>query len=127
MQVEVIEVLDDGRVTVRSAVGTFTAGWDGDRPPVGSREAVELDVGGVALWGEDVRLVDDGSSSRIEDDGSDIRLCGRIVEFGADDVLVVDVGGSPVMLDTDGDPPLGVTGRYVAVRARDVTLYPYNL
>jgi hypothetical protein len=28
---------------------------------------------------------------------------------------------------TEGDPPLGVVGRYVTIEAGDVTLFPYDV
>jgi hypothetical protein len=126
MQVEVVEVAGDGRVVVKGPYGTFTAGWDGEPPEPGSRHDVELDVGGVALWGDDIEVADSGVNE-LADDGSVVRVAGRIVDFGADDVLVLDAGGVPVMVDTDGDPPLGIIDRHAVLRAREVTLYPYDL
>jgi len=100
MQVEVVGRTDDGLVTVKSTYGTFSAQWQDDEPEVGSSHWVELDV---------------------------VRVSGLVTDFGADDVLIVDLDGSHLMIDTDGDPPLGVVGRYVTVRARDVRLFPYDL
>lgn len=118
---------DDGLVTVRSAYGRFTGRWQGDeQPTAGSSHWVEVDVDDVPVWGDDIRLLDAPTSELADDTGS-VRVSGLVAEFGVDDVLVVDLNGSHLMIDTDGDPPLGVVGRYVTLQARDVSLFPYYL
>lgn len=126
MEVQVLEHLADGRVRVRSSYGTFAARWHGDLPQIGSQQRVEVDVHGVALWGEDIGFRDAGIRE-VVDDGDRVRISGLVSDFGADDVVVLTLNGSPVMIDTDGEPPIGVVGRYVAVRVSNVTLYPYEL
>jgi hypothetical protein len=39
-----------------------------------------------------------------------VRISGLVLELRADDVLVVTLDGSPVMIDTEGDAPVGVVG-----------------
>jgi len=126
VQIEILERLPDRRVKVRSVYGTFSAGWTGEPPEVGSSRWTEVNVDGIAVWGEDI-LVGDGVVRELVDDGDCVRISGFVEDFGADDVLVLTLDGSPVMIDTDGDPPLGVTGRYATVQARDVTLFPYEV
>jgi hypothetical protein len=126
MQVEIVGGDGQGAVKVDCGGGGFTARWHGELPAVGSTHHVELDVGGVATWGTDIYFIDDTVGSVADGDGC-LLVSGLVTELGSDDVLVMDVGGTVVMIDTEGDPPLGVIGRHVTVQARDVTLYPYDI
>jgi hypothetical protein len=126
MQVEIVDIVDGDRVVVKSPYGALTGRWQGDMPSVGWQQAVEVDVDGVVLWGQDIRL-SDVAVNELKDEGPFVRVSGRVTEFGADDVVVLDLGGTVLMVDTDGDPPLGIVDRYVTIQARAVTLYPYDL
>jgi hypothetical protein len=125
MQVEVLEQVSGGRVRVRSDYGTFTAQWYGPLPEAGTTHHVEIDVDDV-VRAHDI-VVRDGLAQELAGEGDRVRICGLVAEYGADDVLVVTVDGSPLMIDTEGDLPPGVVGRHVTLGASDVTLFPYEL
>ena len=127
MQVEVVGRTGDGLVTVKSAYGTFSGWWRGDdQPEPGSSHWVEVDIDDVVVWGDDIRLLD-VPTFEVADDTGFVRVAGLVTDFDTNDVVVVDLNGSQLIIDTDGHPPLGVVGRHVAVRAHDVSLFPYDL
>ena len=103
MQVDVLATTVDGQVQVRCACGAFTASWHGALPEVGSRHRIEhrieLDVDGAAIWHHHV-VLQDAPTRRLVNDGRELLISGLVIEFGPDEVLVVDVDGTPVMIDT---------------------------
>ncbi len=126
MQVELIETLLDGKVRVRSPFGWFTAHWRGDRPVVGSTHNVELEVEDPVLWGHDLE-VGSGEVNEIVDEAGCVRISARVESLNEDDGLVLDIGGPSFIVDTLGDPPLDLVGRYATLRSRHIALYPYSI
>jgi hypothetical protein len=86
MRVELIETVGKGRLRVSSPYGSFTAGWHGEEPPMGSVHFVEIEVNGEALWGQDLTVVA-APVQEIVDSGSSVRISGQIESLSPDGVL----------------------------------------
>ncbi|PZS09246.1 MAG: hypothetical protein DLM55_06790 [Acidimicrobiales bacterium] len=118
--------MGNGRLRVKSAYGFFTADWHGEKPSLGTSHSVEIDVNDLLLWGRDLRVADT-PAQEIADDEDMVRISGRIESFDSDDVLTLLVDNSLIMVETEGDPPLGAIGRYATLRSAKITLYPYDV
>jgi len=127
VRVELIETLANGRVRVRSPYGCFTAAWSTDTPAIGSAHDVELEVDDPLRWGHDIALDESRANTIVDDGPSRVHISARIHSVTEDGVLVLDIGGPSFMVDTIGDPPLGIVGCWVSLRSRHVTLWSYIL
>ena len=127
MKVWIDEVGDGAFPQVRfsSAVGHATAVWRGGTAPQAGEQDVELEIPGSLGWGQDLRE-HPGAAMGIEQTEAGYQLRGRAVSVEAR-VLAVDVGGTILMLDTEGDPPAEVAGRMLEFDSPVLELYPTGI
>ncbi|MEV7026791.1 hypothetical protein [Kitasatospora sp. NPDC093558] len=138
MRIEIVDVLDGGRVVFRSDLGRAQAVWAG--PPTaapGQLFDAELDVEEPVLaWAKAA-----GPAAIVEAPAGGVVLTGTVLAAGDADDPVVDlaVGGDIVMLErpVDGETDDradgwvdgwdAAPGDVVAVRVASLRLYPYEL
>ena len=125
MLVTVRAVTADEPATVQceTDLGDLVALWRGDGPPqVGMAQHVEVDAVGSLVWADDGRqIVDPHGTSEHE------QVLTGLVEDIEGDAVTVRIGSAVVLLEVQGDPPLGVVGRPVAVRPSTFQLWPIDL
>jgi hypothetical protein len=113
-------------VRFRSAAGQSTAVWRGQTLPDPGDYDVELEIPIVLHWGRDLRKLETPTAG-IQQTADGYRLTGLAVDLGPDGALTVDLGGSIVMLDTEGTPPANAVGRMVEFDSPVLELYPTNI
>jgi hypothetical protein len=111
---------------VRTAHGDLTGSWKG-RDPVeaGAEVDVELSTSRPYHWTEIRRVPDGAAGFRITDDGH-VEVIGEVVDYDQYDVITLRAGGALLLIDTEGDAPLGITGTTVRVIVDDLRIYPTN-
>jgi hypothetical protein len=124
MIVEIFDSASNGRVKCTLCGREITAGWISDTPPTKGRVSVEIDIPGEFNWGPEVSLTPESDETCIEMHGDHVSITGRVIDFDELNVLTIVTAGSPVMIDTIGEPPLGIVGRKVLVRAPKIDFYP---
>jgi len=116
-----LDAVDRGeKLVVRFALGghSVSATWRGVEPPeVGHSYDVELNVPSELAWGTGLRPVSEQG---------DADTLGGVVEDVDGEVVTLRVGGTPLLLDVTGDPPLGVLGMGVSL-STDVEVYPTGI
>lgn len=90
-------------------------------PQVGSSEHVELDAFGPLVWSDDTQIVAPGGASEHKQGVT------GLVEDIEGAAVVLRVGGSVVLLEVDGEPPLGVVGATVTLRPVAFELSPTGI
>jgi hypothetical protein len=66
----------------------------------------------------------DGARGLTVDSENLTLTCGVVTYIDFQDVLTLDVGGSTVRFDLDGEVPLGLEGNTVQVLTDDLEIYP---
>lgn len=103
-------------------VGDLVAHWRGDVPPlVGVARYVEVDAVGPLAWADGPRIVDSHGASEHN------QVLTGLVEDIDGDAVTVRVGSTLVLLEVQGDPPIGTVGRPVSVRPSAFQLWPIDL
>jgi hypothetical protein len=124
MFVTVIEVLpgDVNAVRCQTSEGLLTARWRGDAPPaLNVAEHVELDTVGRLTWGSGLAVINpDGVSEYGE-------MLTGVVEDIEGDVVTARVGEGLVLLDVEGDPPLGALGKAIRITPAAFEIWPTGL
>jgi hypothetical protein len=109
-------------VQCETGVGDLVAHWRSDVPPqVGVAQHVELDAAGALEWADGPRIVDPDSASERD------QVLTGLVEDIEGDAVTVRIGSRVVLLEVQGDPPIGTVGRPVAVRPSAFQLWPIDL
>jgi hypothetical protein len=122
-----VQVQREARVHFRSPAGDGLAIWKGDPvPDDGAEFDVEIELPGDYVWNREISLADEDSPTGFRHRSEANDVVGEVVDFDADGTLTVRIGDSITMLDTTGDPPLGILGRKVEIRPHSVELYPYD-
>jgi hypothetical protein len=118
-----VQSVEGCRVSVVSSIGTVTGTWVGSSPALKQDYAVELDVQGVVPWEKINDAGPNGTPLAMERPDGLVSLTGRVDEIDEDLVLQLWLGETSVMIDTAGDPPLGIVGRFVEVVLEDLALF----
>ncbi|MFF3072086.1 hypothetical protein [Kitasatospora sp. NPDC057936] len=127
MRVEIVAVLDGGRVDFRCALGRAHALWAGAMSPgPGRLFDVELDVGEpIAAWARATT----GPGAITGTPAGGAVLTGTVLGTGDADDPVVDLrlGDDIVLLEPPADGWDVRPGEVVAARVTSLRLYPYEL
>lgn len=94
------------RVEFTSAVGNATAVWEGAPPVLGLTYDVELDVPGTLAWGAELRPTD-AVEDAITMAGDHVLVRGALLSLDDDGTVAFGVGGSVMLLETEGQPYSG--------------------
>lgn len=124
MLIKVLTVHDDEPAIVEceTPVGNLTARWRGEElPSADETHDVEVETVGHLVWGENLKV--SAGIARTEDETSLIGL----VEDVEGAVVTLRVGDSILLLEADGEPPLGVLGEMASVRPREFELWPTGI
>jgi hypothetical protein len=127
MRVEVLRIDERSRMLTIAALGSvFQASWHGEWPA-----ALGVLFGEVELslidWSE-VELQGDGAGRHEYDCPTGTNVVQAIVEdYGYDGVVRLRVGDEYVLVDSIGEPPLGIVGRTIRFRTNSAEVYPYDL
>lgn len=121
-----VQSVDGCRVGVITPIGTAIVTWVGAAPGVEHDCEVELEIAGAVPW---ERIKDAGPTGtptlRRRPDGL-VSLRGRVDDIDEDLVLRLWLGATSLLIDSVGEPPLGVVGRFVDIVVDDVTLFPVD-
>lgn len=124
MLVTVLEVLprDGGAVRCRTSEGFLTARWRGHAAPaLDVAVHVELDTVGRLMWSSGLAVINpDGVSEHGE------MLIG-VVEDIEGNVVTARVGEGLVLLEVEGDPPLGALGKAIRITPAAFEIWPTGL
>ena len=108
------------------AGGWAIATWEGENPhPAGVEVDVELDLPDEVDWNRIVVGPMDGRIVELRESGLVLR--GVVVDLDELGVLSLSVGTGVVMVDTLGEPPLGVVGQTVALPVDRLAVYPTGI
>ena len=111
-----------GTVRCETDAGDLVARWRGGQAPeVGSKQHVELDAVGPLVWAGGPRII---AADGVSEHGQTLT---GLVEDIEGDAVVVRLGGSVVLLEVEGDPPLGAVGGAVSLRPSAFELWPIDL
>ena len=91
------------RVKFRSAVGAGVGIWVGPPPLPGRAYDVEFAVPGPIAWGTNLRPTG-AEEDVIETTREYVLVRGSLLSHDGDGTVVLDVGGSVLMLDAQGAP-----------------------
>jgi hypothetical protein len=122
--IKVLTVHDDEPAIVEceTPVGNLTARWrGGELPSADETHDVEVESVGHLVWGENLKV--SAEIARTEDETSLIGL----VEDVEGAAVTLRVGDSILLLEADGEPPLGVLGEMASVRPREFELWPTGI
>jgi hypothetical protein len=128
MDVRILDfVPDEHRVRFRVRDRDAIAYWKSDQPPVPGVVDVEIDIPGEYLWDTEVRRVGEETSVGIAELDQGVRVVGEVVDLDHLGILTLRINGSHIMVETLGEPPLGVVGGLVEVCAERIELYPTRI
>jgi len=125
MRVALSKVLGgDPPTVVVTAPGVSGGGlWRSETPPVATTEVdVELEVPGQIDWTEILAVRDLPGHLVPADD--ELLLQGVVEDVDQEGVLTLRIADAVVLVETIGEPPLGVVGEHVAMLARHTEIYP---
>ena len=106
-------------VRCETDVGDLVANWRGrEAPEAGTQQHVEVDAPGPLVWSDGPGIT---ATNGASEHGQ--ALTG-LVEDIEDDAVAVRIGGSVLLLDVEGEPPLGIVGGRVTVRPSAFELWP---
>jgi hypothetical protein len=109
-------------VQCEADLGDLVAVWRGDVPPqVGVAQHVEVDAVGPLVWADGRKIVHPNGASEHD------QVLTAFVEEIEGEAVTVRIGSAVVLLEVEGDPPLGVVGRPVALRPSAFRLWPIDL
>ncbi|GEA86041.1 MAG: hypothetical protein NVV70_14810 [Cellulomonas sp.] len=100
--------------------------WRGDSPPVAGAEVdIELEVPRIIGWTEIMVARDLPRDVRPAD--GELLLQGIVEDVDQEGVLTLRIADEVVLIETVGEPPLGVVGQHVAMFAQRSELYPTGI
>jgi hypothetical protein len=82
---------------------------------------VEVDAVGPLVWADGPTIIDSHGASEHG------QVLTGLVEDVEGDAVAVRIGSALLLLEVQGDPPIGVVGRPVAVRPSAFQLWPIDL
>jgi hypothetical protein len=121
-----VQSVDGCCVSVVCSIGTVTGTWVGASPGLKQDYEVELDAPGVVPWDMINVAGPNGTPILLERPDGLVSLTGRVDDIDEDLVLQLWLGETSVMIDTEGEPPLGIVGRFVDVVVEDLVLFPVD-
>ena len=129
MRVEVFPASVAGWVEFSCSLGVGIGIWNGDGDPVRGEIDVEFEVSLPVCWSS-IGVLKGVGDDRIEISAVDNKLVnvfGRVLDCDEQGVLSLAVGPTHLLLDTRGEPILGVVGRRVRVSDVALEVFPYEL
>jgi hypothetical protein len=121
-----VQSVDGCRVGVVTPIGTATGTWVGASPAIDHDCDVELEVPGVLAWENIKDAGQTGSPNLAERPDGLVWMRGRVDDIDEDLVLRLWLGETSVLIDSVGDPPLGVVGRFVDIVVEDLAIFPVD-
>lgn len=129
MRVDVTPAPVAGWVEFSGRIGAGIGRWSGAGEPVEGRFDVEFDVSLPVRWSS-IAVLECGGEERVEVSAVGptlVDVLGRVLDCDEEGVLSLAVGATNLLLDTTGEPILGVVGRRVRVNGLALELFPYEL
>ncbi len=127
MRVKILEVLP-GRprpqAVVATPVGVLRGAWFGSVPEVGADHHVEIEVGAVLAWGQEIRE-EPPRAEAVAMAGNEAEIHGHLESVQESGVVDVRVGGALVVVETEGTPP--TVGAFVHLRVANLSLYDQQI
>lgn len=111
-------------VVMETAFGRLVGRWRGRRAiTAGQPVDVEIDVR-QSYAVDRFEVVVDGARGLTVDSENSTLICGVVTDIDFQDVLTLDIGGSSLRFDLEGEVPLGLEGNTVLVLTDDLEIYP---
>jgi len=129
MRVDVTPASLAGCVEFSGRIGAGIARWGGVGGPVEGRFDVEFEVSLPIPWSS-IAILECGGEDRVEVSAVGptlVDVLGRVLDCDEEGVLSLAVGATHLLLDTTGEPILGVVDRRVRVNGLALELFPYDL
>lgn len=131
MRVRVTSVLEADRRLVQcdSACGPLQVIWHApDLPSTGDHD-VELDVPATLTWGAEIWRAADGRRDGIgrRDGVGRPILTGTLADLDELGLATVELREGLLVVETRGDPPLGLVGEVIELHPPAITAHPYEL
>ena len=120
MNVDIIEVRDDGQVLIRALGAVLLGMWLGDVPALLGRCFAELELPEVA-WSA-VKVAGCGTMGIVPG-----VVRGELVDYDYDGVGTLRCDGVDVLVEIEGEPPLGIVGKTIEFEVPSVEVYPYDV
>ena len=129
LHVTAARTLDSHTVVVDGPDVSGVAAWRGDgEPPVDAAVDVEIDIADEVSWGDIVRDSEKIDACVQSAQGSDqLVVRGVVDEVDQLGVLVLNVAGAIVLIETIGEPPEGVVGSTVVIVTRRASVFPTGI
>jgi hypothetical protein len=122
--VESVESEPLRRVRIGSHLGPLTVTWEGELPDPGTYD-VELEVPDALEWGRRAWPAADAPEPTGEQGVQ--RLHGVLRDLDELGVATLELGPTTLLVDTEGDPPLGTVDQAVVLDVVSLQAYPYEL
>lgn len=126
MRVRVEKIVDERRrvLACASALGALHLVWEGEALPELGWHDVELDVPAILEWGREIGPAGDvGDAGGTDAPG----LVGQLLSFDEAGMAEIRVKDGLLLVETLGEPPLGIVGQTVEVHAPSLHAHPYDL
>jgi len=125
MQIVVTKGDRDGLAFFSCAVGEGVGRWMGS-PPSQGEWSVELELPTVP-WSR-ISVVDKAVGISVADPARcAVSLVALVEACSSDGVVALRLGDGVTLVDTEGEPALGVVGKTIEFEAAGVRLFPYNI
>jgi hypothetical protein len=111
-------------VRTNSHLGPLTVTWEGELPQPGPYD-VELEVPDALEWGRRAWPADDAPEPTDEQGVQ--RLHAVLREIDELGVATLELGPTTLLVDTEGEPPLGTVDHAVVLDVVSLQAYPYEL
>jgi hypothetical protein len=117
--------VDGTRVSVDAVDVNGSGLWRGTAQEAGIEVDVELEVRDEIDWS---KISVGQRVEAIAKEGPEALVVrGFVDDLDIHGVLTLRLAGGVLLIDTLGEPPIGVVGREVSLVARDVEIYPTNV
>lgn len=107
MQVEILEIENTSTsqlcILLKSKYGNFRAIWEGCTPILNSEYNVELTLTDSFIWEKNV-IFSNNNEVKIHTIDNTTYISGSFVDLDDDGTLILQLGNSTIMLETEGVP-----------------------
>jgi len=127
MIVEIVELFSINsipHVSFSTPIGNGIAAWIGLSPKVGQKCDVELDLGDIFYWGENIKASTQ-DAGRIYSANSKIHLIAELSSLDDDNCAVIRLNGAIVLIELNGTPDQ--KPNFVDLEITKISLHPTNI
>jgi hypothetical protein len=105
--------------------GRGAARWRGSGQAAGESVDVEMDIKDEIDWREITPAVSASEALSVHE--GQMSIHGTVEDVDQDGVLTLRIPGAVLLIDTVGEPPIGIVGQEVGFVAHDAEIYPTGI